>query len=157
MKCGICGKSTMQGYNTEAQVPIYDASALARHKRTDHPTEYQAADKQRRDAREAREAREARVTSAVQAAAAQAAGLVLYKWFDSAPYKIESTALSSYEFATCRIAEPNFYARYLTFMSDAAAMLEQAYQQGRPITEADVERVRQAVEAARQKVEEKTA
>ena len=153
MKCGICGKDTLPN-----GAPIGDAHVLNLHKAREHPQGFKATIEKRRATKEAnriREAREARIDFAVQAAAAQATGMVLRKWGKIAPERQNSIEgfnparnLDAY-----RVAQPEIYASYLALTIAAAARLEQAYQQGRPITEEDVERVRLAVAEARQKAE----
>ena len=151
MRCGICHKDTLA--NGE---PIHNLYFLDIHKQAEHPEEMRAAKRNQRATREANRLREARIASAVQAAAAQATGVVLHKWQAKAPYQIESIAHCSNaeRYPAYHVAEPLLYASYKSLMTQAAGMLEKAYQQGRPITEADVERVRLAVDAARQKAEQ---
>mgnify|MGYP001620114305 CR=1 FL=1 len=151
MKCGICGKA-----NHTNGMPFFDGRDLNGHKRREHPEAMRAARIKQHATREAKGLREARIASAVQAAAAQATGVVLHKWRDSAPYQIESIAdrANAERYPAYHVAEPEWYAHWQDLAVDAAEALEQAYQQGRPITEADVERVRLAVAEARQKAEE---
>ena len=61
MRCGICGKTTMRGYQGE-QVPISGVYFLNRHKRTEHQAEYWAVI----------EARRAKAETTKQAKAAEA-------------------------------------------------------------------------------------
>ena len=154
MRCGICKKDRFPD-----GTPISDVYFLNVHKLKEHPEEFQAAEKKQRATREATQLREARIASAVQAAAAQATGVVLRKWGNQAPDRIESIEDCSNpeRYPIYHIAEPWLYAQYEQLISQAAIMLEESYQLGMPITEADVERVRQAVAEARQKAEKEVA
>ena len=150
MKCGICHKDTLANGS-----PIHNAYFLDIHKQQEHPAELKAAQVKQRATREAKGLREARIASAIAAAAAQATGVVLRKYSTDAP-KLQNS-IAGFNPANIlfmyRVAEPGCYAHWQDLVVDAAEALEQAYQQGRPITEADVERVRLAVAEARQKAE----
>ena len=154
MKCGICHKET--GIDGE---PYYDGGRLSQHKRKEHPDVLQASRVKQRDNATNKRLREVAIAASVRAAAAQATGVVLYKRNDRTPDHIEnlegySTAV---KYGGYRVAEPGLYLQHQAFVLQAAAMLEQAYQQGTPVTEADVERVRLAVAEARQKAETEVA
>ena len=154
MKCGICGKDKLTN-----GAPIWDAGILAFHKRQEHPVEARATAQRRYDTRIDNRRRKAAIDAAVRVAAAQATGVVLRKSLGSdVPHPIENImGINSVGFPKYHVAEPALYARYQALTAQAAVMLEQAYQQGRPITEADVERVRQAIAEARQKAETEVA
>ena len=148
MRCGICHKNIFA-----SGALITNAYYLNVHKRQDHPEEMRAIEKNWRATKESNRLRKAAIASAVKAAAAQATGVVLWKWLDAAPVPMEAIEHIYTGRSDLRVAEPQWYAHYLDLAIDAAEALEAAYQQGRPITEADVERVRQAVEAVREKAE----
>ena len=151
MRCGICGKDR----NPNGMV-IYD---LTDHKWREHRVEVEATKVNRPDKATVKRLREETIAQVVRAAAVQATGVVLRRWGDGTLSRETSIASVTTErmFSVHHVAEPVLYASYEQLTAQAADLLEQSYQLGRPITEADVERVRLAVAEARQKAEEEVA
>ena len=152
MKCGICGKDTMRGYGGSGQLPIYDASDLSRHKKADHPTEYQEAIESRRaktwTTQRAKVAEAQRVSDARLAASRP---VVVRNRGEGEPMTCPSSKLARWQLISSwnnqpqktdvRFPDAEAYHEYLSVMARIAGLeieakthLTAAWERGTPVT-----------------------
>ena len=145
MRCGICGKDTMLHPGSGDQLPIYDADALARHKKAEHRAEYYEAIEARRakawttkllKAAEAQRVRDARL-AASRPVVMQYAGeteLITGPSSQLARYQVNSSG-------RVRFPDAEAYHQYESVMATIAKLeglartyLTEAWQMGTPVT-----------------------
>ena len=145
MKCGICGKDTMRGWNDQ-EVPIYDSGALAQHKRAEHKTEYYAAIEARRTKAETTAAEAKRVSDARLAASRPV--VVRYREWEppvtypsSNVHRHEVSDAGSQRLTYVRFPDPDRYGDYRSVMAEiveleaeARGLLTAAWEMGTPVT-----------------------
>ena len=110
MKCGICSKTTMRGYNTSVRVPISSVYYLNQHKAADHPAEYQAAREAHRTKAEIAKAETQRISDARLAASRPV--VARHPWSDeNEPVTYPSSKVSRFD-VTDWAGEPRSIVRF---------------------------------------------
>ena len=145
MKCGICGKGTMRGWNDQ-EVPIYSRDALRQHKRAEHKTEYYAAIDARRTKAQAKATEAQRVSDARLAASRP---VVVQSAGDTGPITYPSSRLRRFDVCgwngsaqtVVRFPDPEAYRLYEEIMAEiskleghARVYLTTAWEMGWPVT-----------------------
>ena len=149
MKCGICGKDTRLGYHGE-QVPIYDAHALAQHKKYEHTAEYRAAKAARlAKAQTANQDRAAEAQRVSDARLAASRPVVARLFGSGTPIAYASSKLSrwdvrggdEHQMIYVRFPDAEAYEQYLSVMATIAGLeaearvhLTAAWEMGTPVT-----------------------
>ena len=149
MRCGICGKDTMLGYQGIPR-PIMDAADLNSHKRVEHPEEYQAAREARRAKAQASKDAKAAEAQRVSAARLAASRPVVVRYLSKAePITLPSSRLARWQLnyktsdggAEVRFPEAAAYQRYESVMAEIASLaaevrvhLTAAWEMGTPVT-----------------------
>ena len=167
MKCGICGNKepTWENRGVYGQQPatvltVHDATDLVTHKRQQHPDEYKAGLQKRQDTRAANERAERDYLQRRGEAGLRTGQTVLYKqpYSEWALYIWHTMHISHYDHPEdYRYPDPQAFQEYealrqeIHALEDRAALaLVEAFEQGAPVPQEDVDRVREAMDAVPQ-------
>ena len=150
----------MRGYNNQ-QVPIRDGDALGRHKRAEHPTEYQAAIEARRA--KAHATRQANAVEARQVSDARLAAsrpvVVRYRGEQEVTTLPSSKILRHqvdpiFDTSRPRFPDADAYQGYKSLMAQIAGLTAEAdiyliiaWEMGTPVTLADLDELDRAAQA----------
>lgn len=164
MKCGICGSDNPTyesrghyGIDPMRVLIVHDAGDLVRHKRQQHPDEYEAGLQKRKDTKAEHE-RIAEDYRQRRRAAGDAAGRAVLYRVPYGEYPIEVRTIRGidlyFRLEEYRYPQEHHMAAYYALLEEIARLqgladqeIRAAFDQGDPVPQEDVERVKAAMDA----------
>ena len=161
MRCGICGKDTMLHPGSGDQLPIYDADALARHKKAEHRAEYyEAIEARRAKAHATRQAKFVEAQRVRDARLAASRPVVMQYAGETEFITGPSSQLARYQVNSSgrvRFPDAEAYNQYLSVMAAIAGLeaearvhLTGAWEMGTPVTLEHLDELDRAAEVSPQ-------